>query len=350
LDTWRRLVRTVAQGIPYMTLPKILNGLRCETEKWQRVVRPKARPYVAVIDVANRCNLRCPYCPTGARRPSSRDTRLIEPLLVKQLLDELDQYLISVNLYNWGEPLLHPQIAQMVRMIHERWIFTKISSNLNIAKPELLTEVCRAGLDYLTVSVAGASQGVYETYHRGGKLQTVFDNIKHVAAYKKKYNLKSPVIEFKYLLFKYNLHELATARALAYGMGAEIFKCHTGGGPEEAAIEAPVTSEKSQSPKFCHHLWNMIVINSDGGIAPCCFLFFKKDDLGEYSREPVRLVRNNQQFVRGRQLFNPAEVSNLPADLRHPCLKCEIVHDQPHLKEYLSLNPHARQDHRTGGA
>jgi organic radical activating enzyme len=350
VDNWRRVWRTAVRGIPYLTLPKLFNVLRCETEKWRRVVRPKALPYVAVIDVANRCNLRCPYCPTGARRPSGRDKKLIEPLLVKQLLDELDRYLISVNLYNWGEPLLHPQIAQMVKMIHERRIFTKISSNLSIAKPELVTEVCRAGLDYLTVSVAGASQEVYERYHRGGTLQTVLENIKHVTAYKKKFNSKFPVIEFKYLLFKQNRHELETARALAYGLGADIFKCHTGGGPEEATIATPITSDQPHAPKFCHHLWNMIVVNSDGGIAPCCFLFFKRDDLGEYSLEPVRLMRNNQQFLRARQLFNPAEVSNLPANLSHPCLKCEIVHEQPHLKAYLPMNPHAKQDHRTGGA
>ena len=121
-------------------------------------------------------------------------------------------------------------------MIHERRLFTKISSNLSIANKELLTEVCRAGLDYLTVSVGGTSQEVYERYHRGGTLETVLNNIRHVAAYKRKYNSKTPLIEFKYLLFKHNLNEMETARAMAYGLGADIFKCHTGGGPDEATI------------------------------------------------------------------------------------------------------------------
>jgi MoaA/NifB/PqqE/SkfB family radical SAM enzyme len=336
--------------MPYVTLAKAVNVIRCEAEKWLRVARSKAMPYVAVVDVANRCNLRCPYCPTGARRPSGRDKRMIEPLLVKKLLDELDRYLISVNLYNWGEPLLHPQISQMVKMIHERRVFTQISSNLSIANKELVAEVCRAGLDYLTVSVGGASQKVYESYHRGGTLETVLDNIRHVADYKRKNKSKTPVVEFKYLLFKHNRHELEAARNLAYELGADIFKCHTGGGPEESTIETLATLAKSQSHKFCHHLWDMIVVNSDGGIAPCCFLFFKEDDLGEYFQAPVGQVRNNQQFVSARRLFNPAEVPNLPADLKHPCLKCEVVHDQSHLREYLAGNPHAKQAHRTGGA
>jgi sulfatase maturation enzyme AslB (radical SAM superfamily) len=82
LDNWRGLGGIAGSGMPYVTLTKAVNVIRCEAEKWLRVARPKAMPYVAVVDVANRCNLRCPYCPTGARRPSGRDKRMIEPFLM----------------------------------------------------------------------------------------------------------------------------------------------------------------------------------------------------------------------------------------------------------------------------
>jgi organic radical activating enzyme len=350
LDDWRRLVTTAFAATPYLTPAKLVNLLRCELEKWGRVARPRAFPYLAVADVANICNLHCPYCPTGARRSSGRARKLIDPLLVERLLDELDKYLLSVNLFNWGEPLLHPKIAPMVKMIHARRIFTKISTNLNTSHRQTLAELVEAGLDYLTVSVAGASQAVYEQYHRGGSLEAVWENIRYLSAFKQRHGLRRPLVEFKYLLFKHNRQEMPAARQMAYGLGVEIFRCETGGGPEEAII-ADSASGPPQAlfPKFCHQLWNMVVLNSDGGLAPCCFLFFRKDDFGVYGQEPFRQARNNPMFVTARQLFNAKEAATLPVNMRHPCLKCQVVHAQPHLQAYLALNPHARQDHRTGG-
>ena len=349
LDNWRGLVGLVLTGMSYLTSAKLLNVIRCEWEKWRRVVRPRAFPYVAVIDIANICNLRCPYCPTGARRKSGRAERMIDPLRVKKMLDELDKYLISVNLYNWGEPLLHPQIAAMVRMIHNRRIFTKISTNLNTYNREVLAELCEAGLDYLTVSCSGASQEVYEQYHRRGNLDVVLENIRYLTAYKRKNNLRRPLIEFKYLLFRHNRQEMKAARNMATGLGVDLFRWYEGSGPEEAIIDASSSPINSLSHKFCHQLWNTVVINPDGGITPCCYLFFKRDDFGDYAHDRVMHMRNNPWFVTARKLFNASEAADLPGTMQHPCLKCEVVHDQPHLQAYLALNPYAQKDHRTGG-
>ena len=335
--------------MPYLTSAKLLNVIRCELEKWRRVVRPRTFPYVAVIDIANICNLRCPYCPTGARRKSGRAERMINPLLVKRMLDELDKYLISVNLYNWGEPLLHPQIAEMVRMIHNRRIFTKISTNLNTYNREVLVELCEAGLDYLMVSFSGASQEVYEQYHSRGNLDVVLENIRYLTAYKKRNNLRRPIVEFKYLVFRHNRQEMEAARNMAAGLGVDLFRWHEGGGPEEAIIDASSSAINSLSHKFCHQLWHTVVLNSDGGITPCCYMFFKRDDFGDYAQDQVMQVRNNPLFVTARKLFNASEVVDLPRTMQHPCLKCEVVHDQPHLHKYLALNPYAQKDHRTGG-
>lgn len=94
----------------------------------------------------------------------------------------------------------------------------------------------------------------------------------------------------------------------------------------------------------------MVVLNSDGGIAPCCFLFFKEDDFGFHAQEPLKQVRTNETFLTARKLFNETEAGDLPVDMRHPCLKCELVHTQPFLQKYLETNPHAQKGHRTGGA
>jgi organic radical activating enzyme len=350
LGSMRRLTSLGLGVLPYLTFRKLANLVRCEAEKLRRVARPASFPLVAVIDVNSRCNLQCPYCPTGARRDSGRTQSLIDPSIVQRLVDELGQYLISAHLFNWGEPLLHPQIAEMVNMFHVRRIFTAISSNFNAGRKQVFENLCDAGLDHLAVSISGASQETYEKYHRTGKLAVVLDNTRHLVDYKKRKHLRNPVIEWKYLAFKHNVHEIESARKLAADLGVDVFRWVHGGGPDEALVEGKADAGHHISEKFCHQLWHSVILQSDGGIAPCCYLYFKQDDLGEYSGDLITKIRQDAAFTTARSMFDPKSAGNLPTDLQHPCLRCGVVHEQPHLQEYLKSNPHAIQGHRTGGA
>jgi len=168
-----------------MTPRKLLNLLRCELDKFKRVPRPRSAPFVAVLDVTNHCNLKCPFCPTGSRRDSGRGTGFLDLSVAQRMADELGAYLVSVKLYNWGEPLLHPRIADFIRIFRKRRVFTVLSTNLCIANTRILEDICDAGLDYLSVSVSGASQAVYEQYHAGGDIQRVLSNLRHIQAYKR---------------------------------------------------------------------------------------------------------------------------------------------------------------------
>lgn len=336
-------------AVPYITPRKLFNLVRCEVEKRRRIARPRSMPYVVTIDITNTCNLRCPYCPTGELRDSGRKRGMIDISKVRQLIDEVGEYIISANLFNWGEPLLHPQIASMVRTLHEARIFTTISTNLNTNNRDLLDELCDAGLDYLTISLSGATQETYEQYHRKGNPDLVFENTRHLIEYRGKKNLKKPVVEMKYLLFKHNVHEVEMARSLAKEIGVDIFRDVRGGGEEKSLVDEGQAPERKVRINFCHQLWHLALINADGGVSPCCFLFFKEDDFGEYSKNSFPHIRQNRRFVMARKLFNPSATVDLPLDLQHPCLKCALVHEQSHLQSYLKSNPYAKKGHRTGG-
>lgn len=340
-------------GLEYATTVKVWNLLRCELDRLLRVAHPKAFPYIAIIDVANTCNLRCPYCPTGRRQKSGRDKIFIEPDLVRQLLDDVGKYLVSVNLFNWGEPLLHPRIVEIVELIHSRGIWTALSTNLSINNKKVLEDLCDAGLDFMFVSVSGASQATYEEYHRSGKLDLVLENIRHIIQYRRDNNSKNPIVELKYLVFKHNEREIEAAKKMAQDVGVDLFRCVHAGGPEWAESElgrGQALLGRLFGAERCKQLWQAVVLNSDGGLAPCCYLYFKEDDFAEYNRNDIAEIRQNEKFVLARKLFDASAIRDLPTDLRHPCLKCTLVHDQPHLREYLKENPEAVRGHRTGDA
>jgi pyruvate-formate lyase-activating enzyme len=345
----KRALTSAIVAAPYITPKKLVNLVRCEAEKYRRVSRPKSFPYIAVIDVTNTCNLRCRYCPTGVRRESGRERGMIDVSVIRKLIDEIGSYLISACLFNWGEPLLHPRISAIVSMFHEARIYTNISSNLSLQRPEILDSACNAGLDYIVVSLSGASQAIHEIYHQKANIDWVIDNTRRLIENRRRRGLRKPVVEWKYLVFKHNQHEVERARALARKIGVDIFRWVRAGGDEPAILEESRAPERKVWDKTCHQLWHTVVVNADGGVSPCCFLFFKEDDFGDFLLEDIGRLRNSGRSVAARSLFNPLLVGKLPKDFQHPCLKCEVVHAQPHLQHYLKSNFFAVKGHRTGG-
>ena len=67
--------------------------------------------------------------------------------VLKKLQAEIS-FLNSVYLYLWGEPLLCPDLPEIIRITGEYGIATEISTNL-IVKKEILERVVKARPDFL---------------------------------------------------------------------------------------------------------------------------------------------------------------------------------------------------------
>ena len=76
-----------------------------------------------------------------------------------------------LGLQNWGEPLLHPDIIEMIQEASSYNIFTVISSNFSLNLDEqFIEDLLTCGLGVLHVDVDGLDQKIYETYRRRGDL------------------------------------------------------------------------------------------------------------------------------------------------------------------------------------
>ena len=71
-------------------------------------------PKMLALDPTNLCDLKCPLCPTGLRdKTIERGSIKLEQF--KTIIDRLAKHLQSINLYSWGEPLLHRSLVDMIR-------------------------------------------------------------------------------------------------------------------------------------------------------------------------------------------------------------------------------------------
>jgi MoaA/NifB/PqqE/SkfB family radical SAM enzyme len=184
-------------------------------------------PLSPSIEISGVCNLRCIACPRGDRGPGYMRERLETGgfmsvadyrKVLQKLLKEIP-WLFTVDLYVWSDPLLHPNIAEIIRYNNGLGIGSGISTNLNYGK--YLEEVIKAEPDYIRVSTSGFGPKNYEITHTGGSWDTLYKNLLDAKIYIKKHDSKT-IITILYHANKNNLYEFAAMRGFCVENGFRL--------------------------------------------------------------------------------------------------------------------------------
>lgn len=76
------------------------------------------------IEITNVCNLNCTFC-KGSKRP--KDFMSVDSF--KEILDKIKGYTKYINLHVLGEPLMHPEIDDILRLAEENNFKVNITTN-----------------------------------------------------------------------------------------------------------------------------------------------------------------------------------------------------------------------------
>jgi MoaA/NifB/PqqE/SkfB family radical SAM enzyme len=106
------------------------------------------RPLLAQIVPMRRCNLSCTYC--------NEYDRVSEPVAlatVELWLDRLAELGTEIVTCSGGEPMLHPQLDDVIAGIRRRKMIAGLITNGYFLQVERIRRLNRAGLDYLQISI-----------------------------------------------------------------------------------------------------------------------------------------------------------------------------------------------------
>jgi organic radical activating enzyme len=281
------------------------------------------------IDAASVCQLRCPGCTTGTGQlPSTVGSGLLS---VEDLVAFLDRHpgVRHVELSNWGEVLLNPQLPTILRELHERRVQVTLNNgiNFNTVSEEAMEALVKYRVRSMVFSIDGATQEAYETYRVRGNLERVLANIKTLNALKATHRTSFPVLTWKMILFGHNQHEIEAARAKALQLGMSFrTEINTSGSAweladEDAARKASGLDVVSQeqhvevrgttfSKRFCHQLWNAPQINWNGKILGCCMNTWS--DFGSEAFSDQGLQSERLIYARRMLMGKGAEREDIP--------------------------------------
>ncbi len=263
----------------------------------------EAGQYIYSIDIVGTCNLRCPTCPVGNTGLGGRAQGFMELELFNEILDKIVQESPDpepqIWLFNWGEPLLHPQVATFVQAINERGLKSYLSSNLNIRKG--IDSLIAAAPTDLKISLSGASTETYAQTHVRGKFELVVENMHKIRDALDRHQSGTHVWVGHHI-YRHNLDEIHQMADLCHKLKFDHHPIPAFYQPLEALLEiaegkevdAPVLDLLLEHPsKYIHRFkehrdsrydcelrFNQTVINYDGSVALCCGVYKPENQLG----------------------------------------------------------------------
>ena len=110
---------------------------------------------VVVFNCTKRCNLRCVHCYSHSTSEAGEDE--LTTTEAKALLDDLAQFGSPVVLFSGGEPLLRPDLLELIDYAVAKGRRAVISTNGTLITPDLAKQLRRVKLSYVGVSLDGVA-------------------------------------------------------------------------------------------------------------------------------------------------------------------------------------------------
>jgi MoaA/NifB/PqqE/SkfB family radical SAM enzyme len=282
---------------------------------------------------------------------------------------------------------------RLIRQAKEYLIGTALSTSLSVQRFDAEAYV-QSGLDFMVISIDGATQQIYERYRRNGNLELVFSNIRKLVEAKRKLRKRTPVLSWNFLAFEHNAREipLAAKRARELGMNefrvvepfdvawddpairltpakggvkrltwlsshslAENWNPFPDSVPAEVMAQAfdrswgdQVLDDRAQTRGHtCHWLYKNIIMDATGRIMPCCGAPAPDKDLVFASFDGADAF-NSEKYRQARSWFATGEAS----EAAPYCTKCEWDHTTvniggPEIRRYFRAADSAFFDGRS---
>lgn len=117
-------------------------------------------PSFANFAITNACNAKCNFCTFS--RTEAKDIRFLELTKILNAIDVLYDKGIRYLVFVGGEPLLHPDLSEMIRYATKKGIDTMISTNAYLLKEKTILDLEASGLKTIFISIDATSIQAHE--------------------------------------------------------------------------------------------------------------------------------------------------------------------------------------------
>lgn len=279
-------------------------------------MRPVAAfPTRISVEVTNHCNQRCPLCP---RLGFTRPLGFMDPELFARIADECAPHPTTLWLHFLGEPLLHPDLAGMIRRAKAAGVRTVgLSTNAVLLREALLDAILDSGLDRLECSMDAVNRADYRAMRGRDHYGRAVHNVRSLLARKRSAGLDAPQTSIQFMRTPAVEADLAAI--------VEAWRPHLGPRDFVMTIEpasfggaipvTPATAPSNRTP--CAWLFSSLLVLQDGTVTMCGADWDAHAPLGTVRTQTIASIWSGVEMERRRRAHREGRF-----DAIAPCSTC----------------------------
>jgi radical SAM protein with 4Fe4S-binding SPASM domain len=258
-------------------------------------------PYIYQIEVTERCNLQCPMC-LNKEMTNKQDLKmdLLDIIIENDYLRDTPYTELQMS----GEPILHPNLLEIIYKIRSTGTMVGMSSNLAKKIDSKLLKTYNS-LDSLTISFDVFDKELYEVSRYPNKWESFLSNFEFLMEH-----VSPNVLVFVQLLYSdWTKEKFKESKDKLYDflikndfLKDNIIIRYV----DDCFIEQREDSSSFYVGKkgFCINPFLSVSIKADGIVVPCCFDFKKELPLGNLYNTKLEDIWNGDkmQLLRDQHL------------------------------------------------
>ncbi len=273
-------------------------------------------PKLISLELTNACNAKCVMCP---RDQLTRKIGNISMDVVEMLCrDAYKKPLKKLNVFGFGESLLHPKLIEIIKYIRESLpdVELNLSTNAQLLNDKLADELLLSGIDVVNIDIDGATGATYGAVRKQLNFETVTNNIKHFLD--KRNKLHSGVkVSVTIIDMDITHAEVKPFKKIWTGYADTVYINHyntwTGVFPDR-------NTGRNDAEGFlfpCKNPWREMVINFDGSVAFCCMDFNATLVVGSIMEQTIEQIWQGKEMEQLRDLHLRGRHGEIPI-----CSRC----------------------------
>ena len=273
-------------------------------------------PYLQ-IEPTSICNYRCTFCYQTDNEFNKRSTGFMGHMKLetfKLLVDQAEGNIEFISLASRGEPLLCPDIKEMLAYTRDKFLNLKINTNASLLDEQISHSILTSGVKTLVFSADAADENLYSKLRVNGKLDKILANIKRFQEIRIKNYPKSKIIT------------RVSGVKISSQQNLDDMEKFWGSFVDQVAFVDYVPWENVYQSKYsgiqtpCSDLWRRMFVWWDGKINPCDVDYKSELSSGDIKNHSISELWKSNNYINLRK----KHIENLRTTVS-PCNKCVVV-------------------------
>lgn len=308
---------TARKNLCGQKLPSFLNS----RDGWGKLFEMKRSPYPHLhqIEPTNACPYNCIMCPRG--KEMKRPIGFMKMELFQKVMDEVATFpeeikRKEIELFHFGESLLHPLFAEMNAYAAACGLNTMLSVNAIELTGHLAELLVRGNAGKIVVSLDGYDAESFQKI-RGRKIDynQAIENIVQLSVIIKALNSSTKLL-VRMISMNLNAHMKESFRSFwqEKGIDVEIRRFFPWG--EKKMVEL---GEYDKYPPFmpCPFAWQYVVVQWNGDVVACCRDYNAENKMGNVKDASLVEIWNGKNYMAFRDEMIRGEYHNT---ICQPCM------------------------------